>query len=127
MTSTKKRNQNQKTGKWGEELALAFLQQKGFRLLEKNYRTSSGEIDLIFFKNEELVFVEVKTRRSRNFGSPEEAVDDDKLEHLEFAVEAYLGQHPELEDTWRLDVISIVGLPGEAEPEIEWFENVIAS
>ena len=71
--------------------------------------------------------MEVKTRRSRNFGSPEEAVDDDKLEHLEFAIEAYFNQHPEHDEEWRLDIISIVGQPGDVNPEIEWFENVITA
>ncbi len=127
MKTAKNRIQNQQTGKWGEELALTFLQRKGLRLLEKNFRTSSGEIDLIFMQKEELIFVEVKTRRSRNFGSPEEAVDDDKLEHLEFAIEAYFNQHPEHDEEWRLDIISIVGQPGDVNPEIEWFENVITA
>ena len=125
MTTNRTRNRNKEIGRWGEGVALEFFKRKGYQLMERNYRTADGEIDLIVAKDGEFVFVEVKTRRSLDFGTPEEAVDDDKLEHLEAAVGRYLEKHIGVEDSWRLDVISVVGAPGCDEPEIEWFENVL--
>lgn len=59
-------------GKYGEDLAVSYLEQKGFELLERNYRHGHGEIDLIvLWKNQLLVFVEVKLRKSNTFGEPE--------------------------------------------------------
>lgn len=127
MEPKRKNYQRIETGKWGEGIALEFLIGNGYLLVEKNFRSPDGEIDLIVMKGSELVFVEVKTRRTRDFGSPEEAVDDEKLEHLEGAAGWYIQQHPPFEDNWHLDVISVIGTPGSNAPEIEWFENVIAS
>ena len=61
-------------GAWGEDLALRYLIKHGYRLVERNYRTRRGEIDLIVRKEEALVFVEVKLRSSTSFGDPLEAV-----------------------------------------------------
>jgi putative endonuclease len=65
-------------GQEGEERAAQFLVQKGYRILERNYRTRSGEIDLIALHKDEVVFVEVKTRTSDAFGAPELAVNPRK-------------------------------------------------
>ena len=61
-------------GKVGEDLAANFLEQIGFKIIKRNYRFERGEIDLIAEEGDELVFVEVKARRSTTFGTPEEAV-----------------------------------------------------
>ncbi len=124
MTATDDRSQRIKTGRWGETAALAYLEGHGYELLERNFRSPDGEIDLVMLKNGELVFVEVKTRRSRDFGTPEEAVDDEKLEHLEASAGWYLLEHAEFAENWRLDVIAVIGSPGIDCPEIEWFVNV---
>ncbi len=111
-------------GKWGELLAAEYLVAKGYTLILTNYRTPDGEIDLVVQKDTELVFVEVKTRQSLTFGMPEEAVNDEKLDHLESAIGHYLLLHPEFENNWRLDVISVIGSPSGMKPQIDWFENV---
>ncbi len=111
-------------GKWGELLAAEYLVEKGYTLILTNYRTPDGEIDLVVQKDAELVFVEVKTRQSLTFGMPEEAVNDEKLDHLESAIGHYLLQHQEFENNWRLDVISVIGSPSGMKPQIDWFENV---
>ncbi len=111
-------------GKWGESLAAEFLVENGYTLVTTNYRTPDGEIDLVVTKDRELVFVEVKTRQNLAFGMPEEAVNDEKLDHLESAVGHYLLLHPEYENNWRLDVISVIGSPAGMKPQIDWFENV---
>lgn len=111
-------------GKWGESLAADYLVNKGFTLVTSNFRTPDGEIDLVVQKDGELVFVEVKTRRNVKYGNPEEAVNDEKLDHLESAAGHFLILHPEFENNWRLDVITVIGSPAGKKPQIDWFENV---
>ncbi len=62
-------------GKYGEELACKYLESKGYKIKERNYRTFLGEIDIICEYKKNIVFVEVKTRRSDKFGYPEEAIN----------------------------------------------------
>jgi putative endonuclease len=114
---------NQEVGKWGEDCAFAFLEGKGLSVLARNVRTPNGEIDLIALDHETVVFVEVKTRSHRQAGYPEEAVTEDKLEHMVDSAESWLENHPEYEDNWRLDVIAVTGTINSKNPQIEWFEN----
>lgn len=126
QVGNKGHNSRQELGKWGEELAATFLLSKGFAILSKNYRTPDGEIDLIAKKGDELIFVEVKTRRNTIHSYPEEAINDEKFDHLENTAGWYLLQHPEYEQNWRLDVVTVIGTPDSSEPRIDWFENVTA-
>jgi putative endonuclease len=119
-----KRMSNTLLGKWGEEQAAVHLEQKGYRILERNYRTGYGEIDLIAEREQTIVFVEVKTRSSTAFGHPEEAVTQEKLTHIVDSAESYLQEHPELIGDWRIDVISITKVRGSS-PEIIHFENAV--
>lgn len=114
-------NHNQRIGRWGEAVAAAYLQKSGYTLIEKNARASHGEIDLVAQRKGLTVFVEVKTRSSRAFGLPEEAVSPRKLAHMRTAAETYAAEH-EI-DHWQLDVLAIEGNPGTT-PRIEHFENV---
>jgi len=116
----------QQLGRWGEQCAAEFLTGKGYRLVAQNARTPYGELDLVFQGDDQVIFVEVKTRTSQAFGLPEEAVDRRKSEHILKAADAFLQEHPELEDDWRVDVIAIIGSPEGAEPQIEWFQDAIA-
>lgn len=77
-------------GKDGEELAVQFLKDKGYRILEKNYRFGKGEIDIIAKDRDTVIFIEVKSRRSSDFGSPEEAVDFRKQRQLSKLALAWL-------------------------------------
>lgn len=115
---------NQKLGAWGEDIALTFLKEKGFTLLARNFRTREGEIDLVMQSESTLVMVEVKTRRKEDSGYPEEAVSEEKLEHLTAAAEKFLESHPQFTEDWRVDVIAVLGQPGSEDPQVEWFENV---
>ncbi len=74
--------ERKRLGRWGEEKAEAFLSEKGYRIVERNYRGGRGEIDLICEDGETLVFVEVKTRSHSEFSAPEEAVDQRKRRQL---------------------------------------------
>lgn len=95
-------------GRWGEKQAEAYLNDRGFRLLARNYRNEFGEIDLIVKEEDSLVFVEVKTRRGEQFGYPEEAVNKLKQKHLIECAQGYLQEYDEDELDWRIDVIAII-------------------
>ena len=112
-----------KIGRWGEELACRFYENKGYSILARNVYTTYGEIDLIARKSTELVFVEVKTRTTLAFGFPEESLSSTKLSHLIQSAEIYLQDHPELEDPWRIDVLSLQRIKGSGDVQYTWFEN----
>ena len=114
---------NQKIGKWGEQVAAEYLQQRGYELLEKNTRTPFGEIDIVVRLEDVTIFVEVKARTTRSFGLPEEALTRRKLAHMLACAKHYVAEH-EI-DTWQCDAIAVEGSPGIT-PRIEHFENVTA-
>ncbi|MBA4398776.1 MAG: YraN family protein [Chloroflexi bacterium] len=119
-------NFRQRFGAWGERQAEAYLLEHGLILLDRNYRTPYGELDLVMSQDGQLVFVEVKTRSNDKFGLPEESVTATKKEHLLMASQQYLADHPELPADWRVDVVSIRVRSGRDRPEITWFENALA-
>lgn len=96
-------------GKQGEEKAGKFLEEKGYKILENNYHKRSGEIDIIAFdpNYEEYVFVEVKTRRNTQFGYPEEAIDDQKMNKITETAETWLIEKEKPDVEWRIDIIAI--------------------
>ena len=118
-------NQKQALGKWGEDCAARFLEEKGYAILERNIHTPHGEIDLLATRDEALIFVEVKTRSSHWFAYPEDSVNRRKQTALLSAAEAYLQAHPESSATWQFDVIAVERKPA-GKPEILHFENVLA-
>lgn len=94
-------------GTKGEQLAAIFLKNKGYLILETNWRTGKKEIDIIAENGDCIVFVEVKTRSNFDFGFPEEAVTVSKKKLLKLAAEEYFEQkHPEKNP--RFDIISIL-------------------
>jgi len=78
-------------GDWAEELACRYLRKQGYLIVARNWRWRGGEVDIIAKDGNTLVFVEVKSRRSTEHGSPEEAVDARKRVHLWNSARAYLG------------------------------------
>lgn len=111
-------------GAWGEERAVAFLRGAGFSVLGRNVRPNRrDEIDVVVRKGAVLAFVEVKTRRREDFGRPMAAVDRAKRHALNRAAAAYLrkSRHPDL--FYRFDVVEVVGLPEDGEPQIRHIEN----
>ncbi len=125
MTRTLRPSHRQSIGRWGENLAATYLEQRGLTLLDRNARTPYGELDLVLRQGDVVVFVEVKTRTSAAYGLPEEAVTPAKRAHLLDAAQHYLQNHPELDGDWRVDVIAIQGRPGQPDLSIEWFENAV--
>ena len=94
-------------GDEGETLAVKFLEDQGFTILQRNYRFDRGEIDIVAEKQDELIFVEVKSRHSRLFGTPEEAVTAKKEAYLKRTAEGYLFEHHFEGRVCRFDVIAI--------------------
>lgn len=94
-------------GKLGEDLACKYLQDKGYKIIERNFEARQGEIDIIALDQNELVFIEVKTRSNISYGKPAEAVNEIKQNHLIKTIEYYVySRH--LEDEFiRIDIIEI--------------------
>ncbi|MDX1940811.1 MAG: YraN family protein [Saprospiraceae bacterium] len=109
------------TGKAGEQIAKTFLESKGYRILEANWRYRKAEIDLIAKDGETLIFTEVKTRSTDLFGKPEEAITPRKERLLADAASAYMEQ---IGHDWtiRFDVISIIYY-NEQHYQIEHFQD----
>ncbi len=95
-------------GNAGEDLAAAALKKQGYKILERNYRTPLGEIDLIARHQGFLVFLEVKTRRSLHFGEPQEAVSPAKQKRLKRLADYYVKQKRLGEVKVRFDVVGII-------------------
>ncbi|MEW6338010.1 MAG: YraN family protein [Acidobacteriota bacterium] len=93
----------------GESLAAAWLRLKGYRIEARNWRCAAGEIDLIAWDGDTLVFVEVKARAGRTAGAPEEAVDRRKQERLVRLAEIYLSRLGDQAPECRFDVIAVEG------------------
>ena len=116
------RTERRKFGDRGEDCAAAFMARKGLRVLARNVRLGRlGEIDIIALDGSTLVFVEVKTRRDRAFGPPEEAVTAAKSRTLAACAEAWRNAKGWSGRPWRLDVVA-VDLSGK--PETRHLEDV---
>ncbi|CUT04397.1 YraN family protein [Candidatus Chrysopegis kryptomonas] len=95
-------------GKIGEEIAVKFLSEKGYKILRRNYRFGHGEIDIIAMDGDILVFVEVKTRFSDKFGLPEDSVTIKKRKQLKKIAGAFLQFNDVKFSECRFDVVSII-------------------
>ena len=109
-------------GERGEALAWNFLRKLGYKILEKNYRTRFGEIDLVAQKEGVIVFLEVKTRRDTRFGRPEEAVDWRKRRKLVRIAQAFLQTQGLENRAARFDILS-VSWDGRGEPRFSLLED----
>ncbi len=109
-------------GRLGERIACRFLMRRGFDVLARRFQGRGGEIDLIAFEGEVLVFVEVKTRVSREFGDPWEFVDWEKQQRFRRAAEEFIARHDLGQYTYRFDIVSVVA-PGAGEEAIALYRN----
>jgi putative endonuclease len=113
------------TGQLGEKLAQDFLKGRGYQIVETNYRIPDGEIDIIVSKDGVLVFVEVRAKTSRTFGTPEESVTSRKKQKLVKVAQDYVQRHDIQESSWRIDFIA-VELDSHGNPlRIEQIENAV--
>lgn len=94
-------------GVLGEQLACEFLVKKGYSIIERNYRIRGGEIDIIAMDAKDIVFIEVKLRKSSTFGYPEEAVGSVKLRRIAKAIKSYLHAKREKYSYIRFDIIAL--------------------
>ena len=109
-------------GDAGEDLAAAALKQQGYKILERNYVTPLGEVDLIARQGQTLVFIEVKTRKNARFGAPQDAVNPAKQHKYRRLAEYYLKKNRLGEDVpVRFDVVGIT--INEDGPRLEIFQN----
>ena len=113
------------TGDLGERLAAAFLQKRGYEIIETNYRCREGEIDIIARQDDILVFVEVRTKKGLGFGSPEESITPGKMAHLRAAAAHYGQDHKNLPPQRRIDVVAVeLDKAGKA-TRLELIENAV--
>ncbi len=116
------KSNNKTVGEKGEETACSYLKNLGWTILERNFRYSRvSEIDIIAKDNDTIVFVEVKTRTSANFGHPFEAINKNKLLNIFKAGLSYLQKTKEHYKRYRIDIISVLG---KDKPEIEHLKNI---
>ncbi len=114
------------TGILGEKLAKDFLEKRGYHILGTNYRCPEGEIDIVARHEDSLVFIEVRTKRSLEFGSPEESITRTKMERLKAVASHYQQTHNNLPLLWRIDVVA-VELDQRWKPSrIELIENAVS-
>ena len=114
-------------GDIGERLARIHLESKGYRLVDANYRSRWGEVDLIARRGPVWVFVEVRTRRSNAYGSPEESLTATKAQRLTYTAQHYLTSNAldSAETQWRIDLIAVHLGPGNRVLTIHHLENVV--
>ena len=118
----RRRKLRENHGRMGEDLAHRYLRSQGCTIAARNYRprAGAGEIDLVAWQGERLIFVEVKTRASREFGEPESAVDREKRDRLQFAARDYARRANIEWARTRFDIVSIVL---ESPVRIEWIRD----
>ena len=107
----------------GEKIAQDYLRNKGYEILEINFYTKKGEIDIIAKKDNCIIFVEVKTRTNLKFGTPAMAVNSTKKKHIKFASKIYLALNQLKECEIRFDVIEVLIMNGKC--EINHLEGVM--
>ncbi len=119
------KDERKKLGTLGEKTARDYLKKQGYKILESNFRCPFGEIDLIAKQKDCLVFVEVRTRRNLELGTPEESVTLAKRQKLIKLAQFYLQKSPHPPSHWRIDVVAIEMGPNEKVNRIELIKNAV--
>lgn len=119
----RKKDGRKELGRAGEKMAEGFLKKQGYRILARNYQTPYGEIDLIAREARETVFVEVRTRRGTDFGTPIESLTREKISHWGKSASAYLQKSGEFDQPIRFDFVGVD--LSEKTPRIFLTKNVI--
>ncbi|MFA5384483.1 MAG: YraN family protein [Eubacteriales bacterium] len=101
-------NQKQNLGRRGEDEAVSYLRKKGYLLLQRNYRCPLGEIDIIAREGKTLVFIEVRSRSSDRFGTPQESVNRKKILKIYKVAQYYLKAVQKEEEPVRFDVLALL-------------------
>ena len=98
---------NKECGYYGEDICVEYLKNNSYEILERNFNSKNGEIDIIAKENDELVFIEVKTRRNFKYGIPIEAINDAKIKHIKKAAIYYLHKTKNENANVRFDAIEV--------------------
>lgn len=114
-------NSRQKWGERGEAIAVRQLKNKGYKIIETNYRTKLGEIDIIAKEKDTIVFVEVKSRRSVHFGNPKQAVTLQKQRKISRVALYYLKTIKQIDASARFDVVTVIS--NRDQPQVEIIKN----
>jgi putative endonuclease len=112
-------------GDFGERVARAHLEAKGYRILETNFRVREGEVDIVAAKDDVVAFVEVKTRRGDAMGAAAESIGWQKAQRLLTAAEIYAERHNRLPPTRRIDLIAIDLEPDGRVRSVEHIESAV--
>ena len=114
-------------GKYGETIATQYLKQKNYKIITKNFRCKQGEIDIIAEekKNKEIVFIEVKTRTNLTYGTPSEAVNNIKINHIYKTAQYYILKNKILNKSIRIDVIEIYIQKAQEKITINHLKSII--
>ncbi len=115
----------QEVGKLGEKAARKFLKKRGYRIREVGFRCPRGEIDIIAQRKDCLVFVEVRTKVSLDFGTPEESITAAKKKKLVALALTYASTHQKLRSLWRIDVVAVELDDKGKLKRIELIENAV--
>lgn len=121
------KQQNFEVGRLGENLAAEFLAKRRYKILERNFRTRFGEIDLIAVKEGKLVFIEVKLKIGEDFGTPEEMIGSGKISQIERTAQSFLILKPEYQDlygSYQIDAVCIVLDKARRVRRISHYENI---
>ena len=114
-------DRRQQFGSNSESLATWYLKKSGYKILEQNYRTPLGEIDIIAKEKKTIVFVEVKSRRSNRYGNPKWAVTTRKQRKISMVALQYLKSTRQMDNRARFDVVTVIS--NQDEPQIEIVKN----
>ncbi len=112
-------------GRRGEELAVAELTRRGYRILLRNWRCQEGEVDVVARHDRWLVFVEVRTRRGRDMGTPEASITPAKRARLVRVAQSYLSEFELQAVDWRIDVVAIELTRGGELVRVDVYENAV--
>lgn len=114
----------QSLGKYGEDAAAEFLKKKKYKILERNLKNRFGEIDIIAKHKGDIVFIEVKTRFSKKYGAPYEAVNYYKQERITSAAKAYLCNKKLFDANVRFDIVEVYGGISDGRFELDKIEHI---
>ena len=115
-----------KLGRRGEELAARELTRRGYEIVERNWRCPAGEVDIVARQDEAWCFFEVRTRRGREFGTPEESVTEAKLERMVDVAFAYLSEHDlnAYDVDWRVSLAAVEMDRAGRVARLEIYDNI---
>ncbi len=111
-------------GRRGEELAVSYLKKQGFIVIDRNFRIRGGEIDIIAIDRDTLVFIEVKTRTSNQFGTPLESIGYYKMKSLIKTAQVYKLSHRKLPELMRIDAVAVILNHDNEVKTIELIKNI---